>query len=538
MFAFRVTYLMGRVYSAAFDDGDDKREPEWPPHPSRLFSALVAAWGDSGAEAELRSGLEWLEQQGPPTIYAEDCTPRKLVQAFVPVNDSKTLPEDRPRKPRAFPSATLSIPEVYFAWDSTPPPDVLPAIERILDRTSYLGHSSSLVAVEIVAQIPEERRTVWVPNVRGGLRLRIPYPDRLKELIERHESFKKDPDKINRPSRGRTTLYSSPTRRARDTPQAVFRQMIVLRREAGPRGSLRSALSMVNSLRGAVLKLAPQPVPEYLSGHAPESTPEKPVPSECPHVSLVPLPFVGTPYATGDLMGVAALLPRTLTNAEREICWGVVSKIQRLQMPWGRWEVAVADAEESRLALLTDTWCRPYHVWATVTPFVFDRYPKNPYGEEAERIVREAFVRIGLPEPHEVDLHCNPWHSAVPKASDFRAAAARPGKPQRYHCHVRARWPNQFWGRLWQAPAATTGTVCSGRYSRKSQSDVWRILPRRLGIRAIPVAGALIGVGATRQVAGIDRPADSSGEDGPDRHRRLRTSARSADGSPADLLRC
>ena len=50
MFVLRVTYLMGRVYSAAFDDGDDKREPEWPPHPSRLFSALVAAWGDSGAE--------------------------------------------------------------------------------------------------------------------------------------------------------------------------------------------------------------------------------------------------------------------------------------------------------------------------------------------------------------------------------------------------------------------------------------------------------------------------------------------------------
>ena len=141
MFALRVTYLMGRVYSSALDDADDKREPEWPPYPSRLFSAFVAAWGDSGADEELRSGLEWIEQQAPLTIYAGDCTQRKVVKAFVPVNDAKTLPEDRPRKPRTFPSAALSMPDVYFAWDSTPPPDVLAAIERILEpRRRWVTH--------------------------------------------------------------------------------------------------------------------------------------------------------------------------------------------------------------------------------------------------------------------------------------------------------------------------------------------------------------------------------------------------------------
>lgn len=65
MFAIRITYLMGRVYSAQFDDGDAKAEPEWPPHPSRFLSALVSAWGEGGAEAELRPALEWLERQRP-----------------------------------------------------------------------------------------------------------------------------------------------------------------------------------------------------------------------------------------------------------------------------------------------------------------------------------------------------------------------------------------------------------------------------------------------------------------------------------------
>jgi CRISPR-associated protein Csb2 len=446
MFALRVTYLTGRVYSSAFDDGDDKREPEWPPHPSRLFSAFVAAWGDSGMDEELRSGLEWIEQQGPPTIYAGDCTPRKVVQAFVPVNDAMTLPEDRPRKPRTFPNAALSTPDVYFVWDSTPPTDALAAIERILERTSSLGHSSSLIAAEIVDRVPDERWTVWIPNASEGLRLRVPYPDRLNELIERYERFSKDPSKVHRPSRGKTTLYARPAEPRRETPQGVFDRMIILRRDAGPRGSLRSALSVVTAFRGALLKLAPQPVPEFLSGHAPESTPENPVRSERPHVSLVALPFAGAPHATGDLMGVAVLLPGTLTNKEREICWAAIGKIENLRMPWGSWEVSVVDAEESRRTLLPDTWSRPHHIWSTVTPFVFDRYPKDPYGEEAERIVLEAFVRVGLPEPEEVQLHYNAWHSAVPKASAFPAASARSGKPQRYHNHVWARWDRPIRG--------------------------------------------------------------------------------------------
>src|SRR5262249_43934913 len=160
----------------------------------------------------------------------------------------------------------------------------------------------------------------------------------------------------------------------------------------------------------------PQPPPEILSGHGVGSTPEKPIRSERTHVALVPLPFVGTPHATGDLIGVAALLPRDLTREERDGCWRTVAAIEELKMPWGIWSVCLTDAEEARQALQPRTWMRPARVWSTVTPFVFDRYPKDPYGEEAESVVREAFRRIGLPDPDEIDLHYNPWHTGVPKA--------------------------------------------------------------------------------------------------------------------------
>jgi CRISPR-associated protein Csb2 len=115
-------------------------------------------------------------------------------------------------------------------------------------------------------------------------------------------------------------------------------------------------------------------------------------------------------------------------------------------MPWGRWKVSVTDAEERRRALRPETWTQPHTVWSTVTPFVFDRFPKDPYGREAVHVVGEAFLRVGLPRPCDLDLHYNPWHIGVPKASAFPPAPARPGKPQRYHCHVWARFDRPIAG--------------------------------------------------------------------------------------------
>lgn len=448
MLVLRVTYLMGRVYSARFEDGDLKDEPEWPPHPSRLFSALTSAWGEGGAEEELRAALEWLERQPAPRILAGPHTVRKLVQAFVPVNDSKTVPDDRPRKGRAFPSATLTYPDIYFIWDAEPDVAIRDGLDRILQRTSSLGHSSSLVSVEIADPMNAGQLTEWRPDAPRGDRMRIPYPGRLQELVERHKLFEKSGSKTHRPSAGRSTLYAAPKKAEVEPVRSLFDRMIVLRRNSGQRASLHSTLSVMTALRGSILKHSPQPPPEYISGHTPGSTAETPVRSERPHIALVPLPFVSAPHASGELMGAAVLLPNTLTREQRETCWRAVEAVEKLEMPWGWWDVSVADAEEQRQALQPRTWDKPHTVWSTVTPFVFDRYPKDPFGGEAERTLCEAMIRVGLPEPCEIELHYNPWHLGVPKAAAFPPAPARPGKPQRYHCHARVRFDRLVAGPL------------------------------------------------------------------------------------------
>lgn len=90
MLALRVEYLTGRCVATTYND---RASVEWPPHPARIYYALVAAWAehDPGDDAE-REALEWLEAQSAPAL-AVDVSPagRTVVTHFVPVNDTAVL---------------------------------------------------------------------------------------------------------------------------------------------------------------------------------------------------------------------------------------------------------------------------------------------------------------------------------------------------------------------------------------------------------------------------------------------------------------
>ena len=88
-FGIEVNFLTGRFVATCHND---RRQPEWPPHPARLFSALVAAWADADEpDPSERAALEWLESQPPPGISASDAVPRRVVSHFVPVNDASVV---------------------------------------------------------------------------------------------------------------------------------------------------------------------------------------------------------------------------------------------------------------------------------------------------------------------------------------------------------------------------------------------------------------------------------------------------------------
>ena len=85
MLAIRIELLAGRFTATAHHRRD---RGEWPPHPARVYSALVAEWADTPepdpAEA---AALDRLAALGPPAISCSTAVQRSVATHFVPVND-------------------------------------------------------------------------------------------------------------------------------------------------------------------------------------------------------------------------------------------------------------------------------------------------------------------------------------------------------------------------------------------------------------------------------------------------------------------
>jgi CRISPR-associated protein Csb2 len=89
VFAIVVELLAGRYTATQFND---RHEAEWPPHPARLYSAMVATWADSDdPDPEERAALRWLEEQGAPAIHCGEDYRRSVVTHFAAVNDPSAL---------------------------------------------------------------------------------------------------------------------------------------------------------------------------------------------------------------------------------------------------------------------------------------------------------------------------------------------------------------------------------------------------------------------------------------------------------------
>ncbi len=89
MLCLEMALLTGRYVATTYND---RSSAEWPPHPARLFSALVATHHAAASpDPEERAALTWLEQQGPPAITASEAAPREVVTVFVPVNDTSVV---------------------------------------------------------------------------------------------------------------------------------------------------------------------------------------------------------------------------------------------------------------------------------------------------------------------------------------------------------------------------------------------------------------------------------------------------------------
>jgi len=218
MFALGIDFITG---VAVMTDAASREKAEWPPHPARVFMALVASHCESkplpedGHEAEIawareRVALEWLEGQGAPLMSWPEATPRDVVKVYVPVNDAGVpqnparvkasemraalcvMPDQRSRQERTFPALHISgegpARHVHLRWpNAEPTTEILAALIELARKVTRIGHSSSfaLVWVSEVEDTPAYEPNAKATKTRRGVQLRIPAPGFLAELDQR-----------------------------------------------------------------------------------------------------------------------------------------------------------------------------------------------------------------------------------------------------------------------------------------------------------------------------------------------------------------
>lgn len=478
MLAIAWQYLTGRAVAT---DPTDRQAAEWPPHPDRVFQALVAAWAGTGSASPQREALEWLADRGAPRITApqlddpQGVWPGASPKTYVPVNDIEgprrgeypdlgLLPAHRMRKERYFPATVTSDHQCALIWpDATPTTEQRTHLADLCREVTSIGHSSSLVRIWLTDAPPE---ATWAPAAdrEAEMHLRVPDPQRLETLVAAYQQAEaqcaaRHGSPVPLPPRAPWQGY------ARAVPAgtalgAFARRLIILRRSGGDRIGLVQTLALSTALRDTLNRHAPDTIRPLVSGHAADGAA-----LEQPHLAILPLAFVGDEHADGHVLGFALALPRDLSADDEEAVWqalaaAVDAETAAIQIVAGK-AGAIALVPEQRPVppknLRADRWCRPSTAWSTVTPIVLDRQPPRRHADHdawtAEQITQSC-LRQGLPAPSEVAILGTSRLTGAPHARAMPTWLRKDGT-RRWHTHAHLTFP---------VPVAGPLLLGAGRY--------------------------------------------------------------------------
>ena len=397
-FGIEVNFLTGRFVATCHND---RRQPEWPPHPARLFSALVAAWADADEpDSAERAALKWLESQAPPGLAASEAVPRSVVSHFVPVNDATIVSRSwYERKAHNVAGLAARLHAELAASDGEVTTRAA-QIERKLNKAKDVEAQVSLVgrtnSASAVAMMPDRRGkqgrfypSVTPDNPRVSFLWNGPIPDDVANPLDR---LLRRVTRLGHPS----SLVSC--RLIDEVLDATFEvgggnhslrtvrrgQLAELERQfVRHGGSKPRSLPFVDVRYRSVSKAALQPeegrepntagqwiIFEFTPGsrsflatraveiatamraalfhYADDPIPEEisghladGKPTAAPHVAFIPLPFVSFEHADGRLMGMAVSVPNVVSNDARRALYRAI----------GNWEKANEKTGDDALKL-------------------------------------------------------------------------------------------------------------------------------------------------------------------------------------------
>ena len=481
MFTIGIEYLTG--YAVA-TDAADRDQPEWPPHPARVFMAMAAAYFETGEDPVERDALRWLEalpQQ--PEIFAAEADVREAVVHYVPRNDaldgSNELPMLRKRTERTYPRVRPHYPTIFLHWpDMVLGAERLGAVQRLCGKVARIGHSSSLVQMWVHDGSPQRDglERWWVDEEHGERQMRAPTAGLLDDLRDRFRAeARTEYDRLSEPGATATgkirtdarkrlkeefnevrpqplrpeISFARPYSRVTELPataQSVWSDSLIVR-GLSPEQSQHARLDVLAApyvarvLRDAAISRADEfghtAIMGLISGHQTSGSP-----SDSPHLAYFALPFVGHQHADGHLIGVAIALPAGIDGRLRRDIVTIIDSISAKPLTLGRlgtWNLVSSLDVGYRNTLDPLTWCGSALRWGTVTPIAFDQHPKSDdrarYLEEVAQMIVQGCVNVGLPPPVSVRPSQISAHVGVPPARDFARLPRKSGGLRR-HLHA------------------------------------------------------------------------------------------------------
>ena len=397
-FGIEVNFLTGRFVATCHND---RRQPEWPPHPARLFSALVAAWADADEpDPSERAALEWLESQPPPGISASDAVPRRVVSHFVPVNDASVVSRGWYERRAESVSGLAAQLHAELAASGGEVTKKAARMERKLVRERdvgvQIGHAGNTNPASAVAMLPERRGrqgryypSVTPDDARVSFVWDLSVPGEVADVLDRllrrvtrlgHSSSLVSCRLVGDASgatleagesgsgmrwvrRGQLAELERRVARhggytPRSLPHTDFRYRPVTKPAQHPEGAHKPNTAgqwivfeftpgsrSFPATRAVELATAMRAVVFH---HAEDPIPEglsghlvDGRPTVAPHVAFLPLPYVGFEHADGRLLGMAVSVPDAVGDDARRSLYRAI----------GNWETAAREDEDDALKL-------------------------------------------------------------------------------------------------------------------------------------------------------------------------------------------
>ncbi len=412
---------------------------EWPPSPTRLFAALVAADG-TREKCRVTDGAEltWFERLPPPIIHAharpchQPLAPRYVVRhGGSPKGTHQEYVGRTGVLNRAGARVAPRDPRVVYSWNvESPPQGILDALRLRAARVGYLGASDSPVRVRVTTRMSASSATLsdtFMPDRRGDLVIDIPEPGRLQVLDRMYDEWCARGASMSR-LQFQALQHGLPYR-SPGSAEPVDRGEVVAWLRLGAAVSGRRLSAVTALFKEAVLSqhqnIHGEP-PAILHGHGFSG-------SGYEIARYLALPDVGYRWSRGRIHGLALWMPPDCDFGARQRARDAAFAIRQLTGRGVDVSVAPRDDEARPLATQPDRWLRWSRGWVTAFPAVHERRRTLDLAEVV-RWCRHA----GLPEPVAFRSARTPL---VPGALDLAPVEVnRPGRPARPYSHVELRF--------------------------------------------------------------------------------------------------